>query len=217
MGRRWATWSTHAPMAAARPRPAVGKPSPWISQPDPPTPIANEVMKNEKPTMTTTVFGMPVRNATPAAASRMNTVMQAPWIPAPLRGKRRINAQVDAPENSATFFRPGVDLKPRRSTRGRRGSAVEITARPDRSPSGAPATSGRSRIMRYLGYTLGDPSAPLAPPTPELMEEMGKFVEEATKAGVLLATSGLCPYSRGPMVMPPRREVHTADEALHHG
>src|SRR5260370_20593923 len=49
--------------------------------------------------------------------------------------------------------------------------------------------------MRYLGYTLGDPSAPLAPPTPELMEEMGKFVEEATKAGVLLATGGLAPYS----------------------
>src|SRR5260370_42241920 len=52
--------------------------------------------------------------------------------------------------------------------------------------------------MRYLGYTLGDPSAPLAPPTPELMEEMGKFVEEATKAGVLLATGGLAPYSGAP-------------------
>jgi len=24
--------------------------------------------------------------------------MQAPWIPAPLRGKRRMNAQADAPE-----------------------------------------------------------------------------------------------------------------------
>jgi hypothetical protein len=40
---------------------------------------------------------------------------------------------------------------------------------------------------------MGDPSTPIAPPTPELMNEMGKFVEEATKAGVLLATGGLAP------------------------
>jgi hypothetical protein len=53
----------------------VGKTSPWISQPVPPTPIANEVMKKENPTMTTTVFGRPVRNATAAAATSMNTAM----------------------------------------------------------------------------------------------------------------------------------------------
>jgi hypothetical protein len=47
--------------------------------------------------------------------------------------------------------------------------------------------------MRYLGYTLGDPSTPIPPPSPELMNEMGKFVEEATKAGVLVATGGLGP------------------------
>ena len=47
--------------------------------------------------------------------------------------------------------------------------------------------------MRYLGYTLGDPSTPIPPPSPELMDEMGKFVEEATKAGVLVATGGLGP------------------------
>src|SRR5215470_16614568 len=72
-----ATQSTAAAIAAARPRTEVGKTSPWISQPVPPTPIANEVMKNEKPTMTTTVLGMSVRNATPAAANRMNTAMPA--------------------------------------------------------------------------------------------------------------------------------------------
>ena len=72
-----ASQSTQAQMAAARPRTAVGKASPWISQPVPPTPTANDVMKNENPTMTTTVFGRSVRNATPAAASRMNTVMPA--------------------------------------------------------------------------------------------------------------------------------------------
>ncbi|HEX4258860.1 MAG TPA: YciI family protein [Streptosporangiaceae bacterium] len=49
--------------------------------------------------------------------------------------------------------------------------------------------------MKFLGYTLGDPNAPMAPPTPEMMAEMGKYVEEATKAGVLLATGGVGPLS----------------------
>jgi hypothetical protein len=40
-----------------------GKTSPWISQPVPPTPIANEVTKNEKPTITSTVFGTPGQEA----------------------------------------------------------------------------------------------------------------------------------------------------------
>ena len=35
--------------------------------------------------------------------------------------------------------------------------------------------------MRYLGYTLGDPSAPIPPPTPK-MANMGAFMEEATEA-----------------------------------
>ena len=48
-------------------------------------------------------------------------------------------------------------------------------------------------MMRYLGYTLGDPSQPIPPPSQELMNEMGKFIEEATKAGVLVATGGLGP------------------------
>ena len=45
--------------------------------------------------------------------------------------------------------------------------------------------------MRFLGYTLGDPSSPLPQPNPELYEQMGKFVEEATNAGVLVATGGV--------------------------
>jgi hypothetical protein len=49
--------------------------------------------------------------------------------------------------------------------------------------------------MKFLGYTLGDPNAPMTPPSPEMMAEMGKFVEEATKAGVLLATGGVGPLS----------------------
>src|ERR1700726_1323759 len=75
MSAKLATQSTAAPIDAARPRTDVGKTSPWISQPVPPTPIANEVMKKEKPTMTTTVFGVLVRNPTPAAATSMNTAM----------------------------------------------------------------------------------------------------------------------------------------------
>jgi hypothetical protein len=53
----------------------------------------------------------------------------------------------------------------------------------------------KEQIMKFLGYTLGDPNAPMAPPTPEMMAEMGKYVEEATKAGVLLATGGVGPLS----------------------
>jgi len=55
-------------------------------------------------------------------------------------------------------------------------------------------------IMRYLGYTLGDESVPISPPSPEMMAEMGSFVEEATKAGVLLATGGLGPSAEGTKV-----------------
>jgi len=48
--------------------------------------------------------------------------------------------------------------------------------------------------MRFLGYSIGDPSAtPAAPPSPEDWAEMSTFMEEATKAGVLLATGGVGP------------------------
>ncbi|HXP20104.1 MAG TPA: YciI family protein [Streptosporangiaceae bacterium] len=47
--------------------------------------------------------------------------------------------------------------------------------------------------MRFLGYTLADPSTPIPPPNPEMFAKMGAFVEEATKAGVLLATGGVGP------------------------
>jgi hypothetical protein len=47
--------------------------------------------------------------------------------------------------------------------------------------------------VRFLGYTLADPSTPIPPPDPEMFAKMGAFVEEATKAGVLLATGGVGP------------------------
>lgn len=55
--------------------------------------------------------------------------------------------------------------------------------------------------MRFLGYTLADPSTPIPPPSPELMQKMGEFVEEATKAGVLLATGGLGPVEEATRVI----------------
>jgi len=55
--------------------------------------------------------------------------------------------------------------------------------------------------MRFFGYTMGDPSTPFSPPKPELMAEMGRFVEEATKAGVLLATGGLAPLEEATRVI----------------
>ncbi|MFB9832906.1 YciI family protein [Actinoallomurus acaciae] len=47
--------------------------------------------------------------------------------------------------------------------------------------------------MRFLLMTKGDESSTGNPPDEKLMMEMGQFIEEMTKAGVLLATGGLDP------------------------
>jgi hypothetical protein len=49
--------------------------------------------------------------------------------------------------------------------------------------------------MKFFGYSLGDPNTPVGPASPEEYERMNAFVEEATKAGVLLATGGIAPLS----------------------
>ena len=51
--------------------------------------------------------------------------------------------------------------------------------------------------MQFLGYTLENEKTPLTPPTPEMMAEMGKFVQQAIDAGVLVATGGIAPTSEG--------------------
>jgi hypothetical protein len=52
--------------------------------------------------------------------------------------------------------------------------------------------------MRFLGiYRTAETGLP---PTPEHMAEMGKLIEEMTKAGVLLATEGCQPSARGARV-----------------
>lgn len=55
--------------------------------------------------------------------------------------------------------------------------------------------------MRFLGYTMGDDSTPMPPPSPEFMAEMNAFVEEATKAGVLVATGGVGPIAEATKVV----------------
>jgi hypothetical protein len=47
--------------------------------------------------------------------------------------------------------------------------------------------------MRFLLMTKGDEGSAGGPPDEKLMIEMGKFIEEMTQAGVLLATGGLDP------------------------
>ncbi len=55
--------------------------------------------------------------------------------------------------------------------------------------------------MRFMGLLKADESSEAGdPPSPELMERCGKLIEEATKAGVLLATDGLQPSSKGARV-----------------
>jgi hypothetical protein len=55
--------------------------------------------------------------------------------------------------------------------------------------------------MRFLGYTLANEAdTPTEPPSPDLYETMGAFVEEATKAGVIVATGGLAPTSEGSII-----------------
>ena len=62
--------------------------------------------------------------------------------------------------------------------------------------------------MRILGMLKADKESEAgAPPSRELMERMGTFIEEITKAGVMLATDGLQPSfarSMRPLTSPPR-------------
>jgi hypothetical protein len=55
--------------------------------------------------------------------------------------------------------------------------------------------------MRYMMLLRLDPAkAPSTGPSEELMTEMGKLLEEMTKAGVLLDTGGLQPAGEGGVI-----------------
>lgn len=47
--------------------------------------------------------------------------------------------------------------------------------------------------MRFLMLTKATPDVPMAEPDEKLFAQMGEFVQELSKAGVLLATGGLEP------------------------
>ncbi|MFI0713136.1 YciI family protein [Streptomyces inhibens] len=55
--------------------------------------------------------------------------------------------------------------------------------------------------MRYMMLLkIDERSMPAGGPGPELMEEIGKLIDEMTKAGVLLDTAGLTPTAQGTRV-----------------
>jgi hypothetical protein len=55
--------------------------------------------------------------------------------------------------------------------------------------------------MRFLGVLKADKDSEAGvPPSPEFMERCGAFVDEITKAGVLLATDGLHPSAKAARV-----------------
>lgn len=66
--------------------------------------------------------------------------------------------------------------------------------------------------MRILGLLKADKESEAgAPPSKELMEKMGDFIEEITKAGVMLATDGLHPSSKGARVKVSEGKVTVTD------
>jgi hypothetical protein len=66
--------------------------------------------------------------------------------------------------------------------------------------------------VRFLGYTLANEAEmPTAPPSPDVYEKMGRFVEEATKAGVVVATGGIAPTSEGAQISLSNGEYKVVD------
>jgi hypothetical protein len=66
--------------------------------------------------------------------------------------------------------------------------------------------------MRILGLLKADKDSEAgAPPSKELIERMGTFVEEITKAGVMLASDGLHPTSKGKRVRLAKGKVTVTD------
>jgi len=47
--------------------------------------------------------------------------------------------------------------------------------------------------MQFLVYDPNPNPQASAPPSPEMMAEMGRFIEEATRAGIIVATGALQP------------------------
>ncbi|HEX3778132.1 MAG TPA: YciI family protein [Pseudonocardiaceae bacterium] len=65
--------------------------------------------------------------------------------------------------------------------------------------------------MRFFGYTLGDESVPMPPPSEEMMARMGAFVQEALDAGVVVATGGMAPTAMGVKLTAKDGEISVVD------
>ena len=66
--------------------------------------------------------------------------------------------------------------------------------------------------MRFIGLAKADEKYEAGePPSPELFERMGPFLEEATKAGVLVGGDGLQPSSKGKRVRLQNGKVTVTD------
>lgn len=66
--------------------------------------------------------------------------------------------------------------------------------------------------MRFMGVMKGDANSEVGVlPSKELIQEMGKFMEEVTKAGVLLASDGLKPSSQAKRVRASEGKVTVTD------
>jgi hypothetical protein len=69
--------------------------------------------------------------------------------------------------------------------------------------------------MRVIGLLRADADSESgAPPSPELLERCGAFMEEISRAGVLLATDGLQPSSKGARVRLSGARVTVTDGPL---
>jgi len=68
-------------------------------------------------------------------------------------------------------------------------------------PALAATNPSGEMTMKILGMLRADASSEAGtPPSRELIERMGAFVEEITKAGVMLSTDGLHPSAKGKRV-----------------
>jgi hypothetical protein len=66
--------------------------------------------------------------------------------------------------------------------------------------------------MRFMGLLKADESSEAGvPPSPDLLERMGKFIAEITAAGVLIASDGLQPTSKGARVKLSNGEFSVTD------
>jgi hypothetical protein len=66
--------------------------------------------------------------------------------------------------------------------------------------------------MRFLGLLKADADSEAgAPPSAELVSKMGDFIEEVTKAGVLVGADGLKPSSAGKRVQYANGKVRVID------